>query len=107
MKKRKIIACDFDGTIATDEYPCSGKPIWRTINYLKAEKEKGAILILWTCRVGDYLHEAVEFCKIVGLDFDYINENCKENITMFNGGYTRKIYADEYIDDKAVNIKDL
>ena len=98
--KRKIIAVDFDGTLYTDNYPYIGNPIWSTINYCKKEKENGAILVLWTCRNGSDLTEAIELCKIVGLTFDYVNENAKEIDS-------RKIYADEYIDDKAINIKDL
>ena len=104
--KRKIIAVDFDGTLYTDDYPDIGDPIWKTINYCKQEKENGAILILWTCRIGDDLTEAIDLCKRVGLIFDYVNENAKES--MF--GYardSRKIYADEYIDDKAINLRDL
>jgi hydroxymethylpyrimidine pyrophosphatase-like HAD family hydrolase len=104
--KRKIIAVDFDGTLYTDDYPDIGDPIWRTINYCKQEKENGAILILWTCRSGQDLVEAIRLCKQVELHFDYVNENAKES--MF--GYardSRKIYADEYIDDKAINVRDL
>ena len=104
--KRKIIAVDFDGTLYTDDYPDIGAPIWRTINYCKKEKENGAILILWTCRSGQDLVEAIRLCKQVELHFDYVNENTKESIF----GYardSRKIYADEYIDDKAVNVRDL
>ena len=105
--KRKIIACDFDGTIFTDDYPDVGEPIWRTINYLKDKQESGAILILWTCRNGQDLQEAVAMCESIGLHFDYVNENAKENIRAFGGRDNRKIYADEYIDDKAINVNDL
>ena len=104
--KRKIISVDFDGTLYTDDYPDIGDPIWRTINYCKKEKENGAILILWTCRSGQDLVEAIRLCKQVELTFDYVNENAKESMW----GYardSRKIYADEYIDDKAVNVRDL
>ena len=105
--KRKIIGVDFDGTLFTDDYPNIGYPIWKTINYCKEQQAKGAILILWTCRNGADLTEAVEMCKRVGLHFDYVNENAKENIMAFGGRDNRKIYADEYIDDKAINVRDL
>ena len=105
--KRKIIAVDFDGTLFTDNYPEIGYPIWRTINYCKKQQYKGAILILWTCRNGANLTEAVEMCESVGLRFDYVNENTKENIMSFGGTDNRKIYADEYIDDKAKKLEDL
>ena len=103
--KRKIIAVDFDGTLFTDDYPETGEPIWATINYCKEQQEKGAILILWTCRNGADLTEAVELCESVGLTFNYINENAEESLF----GYardSRKIYADEYVDDKARNPKE-
>lgn len=106
MGKRKIIAVDFDGTLFTDDYPDVGEPIWGTINYCKEQKENGAILILWTCRSGQDLTEAIRLCKQVELTFDYVNENAKESMFGFVRD-SRKIYADEYIDDKAINARDL
>lgn len=105
-KMTKIIAVDFDGTLFTDEYPDVGCPIWKVINYCKEQKDKGAILILWTCRNGEDLTEAVELAKSVGIDFDYVNENTRENLAMYGGRDNRKIYADEYIDDKARSLRD-
>lgn len=102
----KIIAVDFDGTLYTDDYPEVGVPIWRTIKYCKGQQQKGATLILWTCRNGADLTEAIQLCKNVGLHFDYVNENAKENLAMYGGVDNRKIYADEYIDDKAINVDD-
>ena len=99
-----IYAIDFDGTIVEDKYPEIGKPNERLISYLKHLKKKGHTLILWTCRVDKDLDEAVEFCKSLGIEFDYINENAKEHIEKF-GGDTRKIFADYYIDDKAMDYR--
>lgn len=101
---RKIIAVDFDGTLFTDEYPEIGVPIWKVINYCKEQQEQGATLILWTCRNGADLEEAVELCRNVGLTFDYVNQNTAEHIAKFGGVDTRKVCADEYIDDKAKKI---
>ena len=103
--KNYIIAVDFDGTLFTDEYPYIGKPIWSVINFCKKARQEGDTLILWTCRCGDDLKEAVEACKDVGLEFDYVNENSKEHMAKFNNQDTRKIYADVYIDDKMVDVK--
>ncbi len=50
--------------------------------------------------------EAVELAKSVGIDFDYVNENTRENLAMYGGRDNRKIYADEYIDDKAISLRD-
>lgn len=106
-RKRLVIACDFDGTLFTDDYPYIGKPIWKTINFCKEQQAKGAILILWTCRNGENLQEAIDLCEAVGLYFDYINENTDENLSLYKGKDNRKIFADIYIDDRAINVKDI
>lgn len=101
---RKIIAVDFDGTLCEDNWPDIGAPNHEIINYIKSEKTKGAAIILWTCRCngdksGHDLDNAVEWCAQQGLEFDAINENVPEKIRAF-GRSTRKVYANEYIDDK-------
>ena len=100
----KIIAVDFDGTLCFSEFPYLGAPNRFLIEYLKDQRLHGAKIILYTCRVGAALSAAVEFCKGYGLGFDAINENLPEVIELF-GGDTRKITADVYIDDQAVNLK--
>lgn len=95
----KVIAVDFDGTLCERNFPDIGAPIMSVIEYVKRKKEQGDTLILWTCRVGRRLTEAVEWCKQYGLVFDYINESAPEMVERY-GGDTRKISADEYIDDK-------
>lgn len=98
----KIIAVDFDGTLCENKYPNIGEPNLELFQYLKEEKKThDAKLILWTCRNGDLLNEAVLWCKFHGLRFDAVNENLQESISRFNGD-TRKIFADEYIDDRAI-----
>lgn len=54
---RRIIAVDFDGTLAVTKFPQIIKPIWKTIALCKYLQKRGAILILWTCRCGDDLTE--------------------------------------------------
>lgn len=100
---RRIIAVDFDGTLAVTKFPEIIKPIKETIQYCKRQQAKGAILILWTCRRGDDLKAAVEWCRAQGIEFDHINENTPENIAKYGGDDTRKFFAHEYIDDKAIN----
>lgn len=98
--KNKIIAVDFDGTLVKDEYPKIGSPNIKLINKLR-RLSKNNTLILWTCRTGDKLKEAVEFCLLCDLQFDYINENSKEILEKYNNVDSRKITADIYLDDKA------
>ena len=103
MSRKTIYAVDFDGTLSNGEYPNIGEPNLALIEHLKKKKAKGqATLILWTCRGGESLIEAVKFCKKYGLDFDYINRNDEEMVKKY-GNDNRKIYADVYIDDHAVN----
>ena len=96
-----IIAVDFDGTLVEDKFPKIGEPIARVWDHLKKAQDNGAKIILWTCRNGDKLKEAVEFCSAYGLHFDAINENLDECKVLFDKD-TRKVYADEYWDDKSI-----
>lgn len=97
----RIIAVDFDGTLCENAWPGIGEPIEPVLMYIKYQQQTGAKIILWTCRVGDKLDAAVAWCRERGIIFDAINENLPEIIRAF-GGDCRKIYADEYIDDKNV-----
>lgn len=102
----KIIAIDYDGTIALNSYPGVGEPNWAIINKAKEEQAKGATLILWTCREGKELDVAVDACSEWGLYFDVVNENPPSRQELWQSN-PRKIYADEYWDDHAVSIKPL
>lgn len=99
--KNKIIAVDFDGTLCESAYPDIGAPKKHVIERIKKEQQQGAKIILWTCRGGEKLAEAVYWSIQQGLIFDAINENLLEISEAF-GHETRKIYADEYWDDRAV-----
>ena len=68
---------------------------------LKAAVERGAKLILWTCREGKELEEAVEACRAEGLLFDVVNDNLPEMKAEW-GNNPRKVAADEYWDDRAL-----
>lgn len=99
----KIIAVDFDGTLCENIWPEIGAPLQTVINYILDEQKNGAKLILWTNRNGELLDEAVGWCLEHGITFDAVNENLPEHIERF-GNDSRKIFADEYIDDKAMPI---
>ena len=103
LKSVKIIAVDFDGTLCENNWPEIGGPNEELIEYLHNRKKDGDKLILWTCRVGDMLQKAVEWCKERNLVFDAVNENLPEIIESF-GSDTRKIFANEYIDDRNRNV---
>ena len=97
---RKIIAVDFDGVLCEDQWPQIGPEKKDIIELAKYRKQAGAALILWTCRCGEQLDEAVSWCRERGLEFDAVNENLPERVA-FYGSESRKISADEYWDDKA------
>ena len=95
-----IIAVDFDDTLMLKT--AAGKAIPNTVLMASLAKEqaRGNIVILWTCREGEPLNEAVRYCVQHGFRPNYVNRNAPEIIKRF-GGDSRKIYADVYIDDRA------
>lgn len=101
MRDYKIIAVDFDGTLCFSQWPGLGEPNLPLIEKLKNHQNNGDKLILWTCRQGENLDVAVQWCAENGLSFDAVNDNLQEIKDLF-GNNSRKITADFYIDDKSV-----
>lgn len=95
-----VIAVDFDGTIVKHKYPAIGKEIPYAVKTLKLFQEKGHKIILWTYRAGKELDAAVDFCRKRGLEFYAVNNNYEDE--EFDNTYSRKIYADLYIDDRNI-----
>lgn len=96
-----IIAVDFDGVLVEDKFPDIGKPDW---DMLKAVWQLGFTdheLILWTSRIGKKLEEAKQWCDEHNLKFTSVNANAPSNICEY-GTDPRKVYADIYIDDRAL-----
>ena len=98
-QESKIIAVDFDGTIAEDRYPGIGKPMPFAFETLKMLQGDGHRLILWTYRTGKKLNEAVEFCREHGIEFYAVNKGYPEE-DMQHPDTGRKIHADLFIDDR-------
>lgn len=117
----KLILCvDFDGTIVQDAFPNIGEPrqgrFHRTfLEDLIYLQKKGHKIILWTCREGEHLEQAVAFCKERGLEFDAVNDDLDEVKQKYTdkleiwraSGRARKVFANYYIDDRAVGLGDL
>ena len=99
----KVIAVDFDGTICQSKWPAIGDANEGLIAWLKACRENGDKLILYTCREGQLLAAAVMWCRKHGLEFDAINDNLPERIEEY-GINSRKISADIYLDDRAIGV---
>ena len=97
MSYKPIVAVDFDGTLSLDsQYPNIGRFNTRLYEALMDLRKCDWSIVLWTCREGKELKEAVEWCANNGLEFDAINENPPE--VPFK---SRKVVANMYIDDNA------
>lgn len=101
---QKAIAIDFDGCLCANAYPDIGAPNWEIIVAAAAEQSAGAGLILWTCREGGLLENALEACARWGLHFDAVND-ILPSWKKFYGNETRKVGATEYWDDKAYRVQ--
>lgn len=114
-----VIALDFDGTLCHGNlFPRIGKPRTWMIEKAIEWRKRGHKVILWTCRedvlptdyspywpVGNYLTDAIEWCKEQGLEFDAHNQNIEELVNP-KAKLSRKILADVYIDDKSIIFDD-
>ena len=95
-----IIAVDFDGTLCEDRWPKIGAMNEELILSLIWRQRHGQRVILWTCREGEKLNEAVKACEEKGLYFDAVNENLDSTVSYYGGNKPRKVFATEYIDDR-------
>ena len=89
------IAVDFDGTLQIN-----GAANVNLIQRLKRAQKQGDVIILWTCREGNRLAEALLFLQSYNFKPNYVNSNCPEAIIRTKCD-SRKIFADVYIDDKS------
>jgi hypothetical protein len=92
-----IIAVDADGTLfSSPNWPVIDSVNTELVEKLKRLKANGHRIILWTCREGYDLFDAVETMRGYGLTFDEVNDNI--------GDYdNRKVVADIYIDDRSLS----
>lgn len=104
--KTEIFAVDFDGTLCEKAWPNIGEPKHDIINWMKSLRKEGHKVILWTCREGMQLVEAIAWCADQGLFFDAVNDNLEDHKSKFKNN-PRKVFADYYIDDKAVYPTDM
>ena len=97
-----IIAVDFDGVLTrADGWPKIGEFDPEMIIALVFAQRKGWRLILWTCREGEYLSAAIDWCAKRFLHFDFHNVNAPDRVAKF-GSDCRKISADIILDDKSI-----
>lgn len=96
-----IIAIDFDGTLVEDAFPRIGEAYEDMVDAVRKLKHTDHELILWTSRVEERRTEAVRWCIDHGLRFTSVNSNTPSNLSTY-GTDPRKVYADVYIDDRAL-----
>ena len=107
----KIIAVDFDGTLVENAYPNIGElKIDKETGYSILDKVKelqnsGWQVILWTCRCNERLTDAIKWCEEREFFPDAVNENVQEIKDAFDGEGI-KVFANIYLDDRAVNVND-
>jgi hypothetical protein len=98
----KYIIIDFDGTIATLNYPNLGNVKNHAVRVIQRIKDNGGKIAIWTCRCDDDERKVKEFLDKHEIPYDKFNEPFDEMNIMF-GGNPRKIYGDVYIDDKELH----
>ena len=95
-----VIAIDFDGCITEKNiFPEIGKAREHAFEAIRHFQELGHKCILWTCRYGQSLIEAINWLSKNNVKMDAYNENLYPL-------QSRKIVADIYIDDKNVFMVD-
>lgn len=94
-KKFIFHAFDFDGTIVEKKFPEIGEIISGQVECMnKLWENLSNIIIVWSCRSGDYENQMRSFLLKHEIPFDFINEN-----PVFDTG-SRKIFAHNYYDDR-------
>ena len=108
-RNKSIVAIDFDGTITIrDNRVWDGEYYENDVfhenivvtNWIRTNRNK-FYFILWTCRCGKALQDAVDYCRNIGIEFDAINDN----IVAYKS--SNKVLADYYLDDKAIGLGQL
>ena len=99
------MAIDFDGTLCFNNYPYIENPNTRLLDWIRANRNHYTF-ILYTCRHGHQLDLAVKWLKEEqDIEFDLVNENVPWQIAEY--GDCRKIWANWYIDNKNLKLKEV
>ena len=97
------VCVDLDGTLAKKEVPFSnksiGKPRKQIRGLVRLLKKKGCRVIIWTVRGNKRLVK--KWLRENAVPYDFLNENPDQPPDA-----SGKLYADVYLDDKAVNAED-
>lgn len=97
---KMIIAIDFDGVLAANEFPEIGRDLGSRY-WLGCLKALGAEMVLWTCRSGASFKEMEAWIEEHGFGEMFAAVNAKAPNAPFDDD-PRKIYATVYVDDRAL-----
>ena len=92
-----VLALDFDKTLCDSHFPeCGGET--QICDFIRSIQHLDYIQTLYTCRTGEALDDAIQWCAEHDIRLDYINENDPVRIALYKE--CRKISYDMLIDDK-------
>lgn len=102
--KYKHIAIDWDGTIVNDgAYPEAGKFKNNAVDTIRRIIKHGGEVVIWTCRNGYEQEEKIKKKLSTAGIYDFkINQPFDHFTNIYGGDNSRKIFADVYIDDRAI-----
>lgn len=105
LENTLVVAVDFDGTISTEPHMGKELVLQPHVKEVLTELQgKGVKFILWTCRTGKALDEAVGFLaknEMFHL-FTTVNNQLPEIEELYHPDIAKKVGADFYIDDKNI-----
>lgn len=95
------ILVDFDGTVARSDYPVIIGEMPYAKEVITKLYQEGHYIVLWTCRTGNALIDAINWMLEHGIPFSSVNRGHPDNIAKY-GDEGRKVYGHMQIDDKNV-----
>lgn len=103
-ERQMILGVDFDDTLFLNSFPHNySQPNWPVVAHVRRRMAEGWYVILVTCRTApELVSGAVQAAETVGVRFDAVNQNHPAQVAKW--GECRKIYCDEYIDDKNISL---
>jgi len=99
-RERKIIAVDFDGTIVKQEDFSYDRVDFQLLPNAKEVLDwlyENFYVVLWTCRDGIVLNNAIQFLSSQSIQFHAINQN----MPTIRFETSSKIFADFYFDNRS------
>lgn len=108
--KQFIVAIDFDNTIANSHFPDIGDMYEGAKEVINKWHQRGAYIIIWTCRSGRGMYEAEQYLLDHGVHFHKINEqhphamlDFASDIEVETGRTGRKVWSHVLIDDTSID----